>query len=63
MFEEYVAAFPITFLLGFYIATIVRRWWDQFMHVVWPDTLMSYIAVLIVKPEKEARLARFRIAR
>ena len=30
---------PITFLTGFYVTEVVRRYWDQFMSLPFPDTL------------------------
>ena len=27
---------PITFLLGFYVTLIVRRWWEQYTLLPWP---------------------------
>ena len=30
---------PITFLIGFYVSSIVNRWWDQFMTLPRPDKL------------------------
>ena len=33
-FEHYI---PLTFVLGFYVNLVIQRWWEQFMHVAWPD--------------------------
>ena len=30
---------PISFLTGFYVTQVVSRWWDQFMHLPWPDQI------------------------
>jgi len=30
----------LTFLLGFYVSQIVRRWWDQYKLLPWPDSLV-----------------------
>ena len=30
----------LTFLLGFYVSQIVRRWWDQYKMLPWPDSLV-----------------------
>ena len=29
----------LTFLLGFYVSLVVKRWWDQYMLLPWPDDL------------------------
>ena len=38
---------PITFLTGFYVSEVVRRYWDQYMSLPYPDRLalklVSYI--------------------
>ena len=38
---------PITFLTGFYVTEVMRRYWDQFMSLPFPDVLalklVSYI--------------------
>jgi predicted membrane chloride channel (bestrophin family) len=48
-FEELVKYFnknlspvskDLTFLLGFYVSQIVRRWWDQYKLLPWPDSLV-----------------------
>jgi len=30
----------LTFLLGFYVSNIVRRWWTQYQLLPWPDTIV-----------------------
>ena len=30
---------PVTFLTGFYVSEVVRRYWDQFMSLPFPDEL------------------------
>lgn len=30
MFNHYTHYIPLTFLLGFYVASVVARWWQQF---------------------------------
>ena len=41
------AMIPITFLTGFYVSEVVRRYWDQYMSLPYPDRLalklVSYI--------------------
>ena len=32
---------PITFLLGFYVTLIVRRWWEQYTLLPWPGETRS----------------------
>ena len=30
---------PLTFLLGFYVSLVVRRWWEQYCKLPWPDDI------------------------
>ena len=38
---------PITFLLGFYVSLVVKRWWEQYCKLPWPDTIAIYLKVII----------------
>ena len=44
---------PITFLLGFYVSLVVKRWWEQYCKLPWPDTIAIYVAGLVVGEERE----------
>uniref|UniRef100_A0A914RXP8 Bestrophin homolog n=1 Tax=Parascaris equorum TaxID=6256 RepID=A0A914RXP8_PAREQ len=35
--KEFTAVVPITFLMGFYVAFVVGRWWQQYLAIPWPD--------------------------
>ena len=37
--DRFSGLVPITILTAFYVAQVVRRWWDQFMALPWPDCL------------------------
>ena len=39
-----MSSIPMTFVLGFYVSLIVKRWWDQYNLLPWPDSLAIYIA-------------------
>lgn len=45
--EKATVYIPLTFLLGFFVATIVGRWWDQFNCISWPDKFMTFITTFI----------------
>lgn len=36
---SYVKRMPVTFLLGFYVSTVVNHWWEQLKAIPWPDRL------------------------
>jgi len=40
-FEEGVKGMPkdLTFLLGFYVNLVIKRWWEQYKLIPWPDTM------------------------
>lgn len=38
---------PMSFVLGFYVTLIVKRWWDQYKLLPWPDTLALFISAAI----------------
>ena len=51
------AGVPITFLLGFYVHLIIRRWWDQCGALPWPDNLAMYLRALVRERRGEAEEA------
>uniref|UniRef100_A0A914C9B8 Bestrophin homolog n=1 Tax=Acrobeloides nanus TaxID=290746 RepID=A0A914C9B8_9BILA len=42
---------PLSFLLGFFVAVVVARWWEQFNWISWPDKMMMMIAACLPGPE------------
>lgn len=47
LFNDYTHEIPLTFLLGFYVAMIIRRWWEQCQWISWPDQLLFNVSALI----------------
>ena len=39
---------PITFLLGFYVSLVVKRWWEQYWKLPWPDSIAIYLKCLVM---------------
>ena len=37
----------MTFLLGFYVSNIVKRWWDTYKTLPWPDSLAAISHALV----------------
>lgn len=54
---------PVAFVLGFYVALIVSRWWEQFLNLPWPDELALCINAYCPGTEDESRKIRRTIAR
>lgn len=34
----------MSFVLGFYVSLVVKRWWEQYKLLPWPDTLALFIS-------------------
>ena len=47
---------PITFLLGFYVSLVVKRWWEQYCKLPWPDTVAIFLKGLVVGEVGEKRV-------
>lgn len=37
----------MSFVLGFYVSLVVKRWWEQYKLLPWPDTLALFISAAI----------------
>lgn len=62
--QKNYAGLPLTFLLGFYVSLVVRRWWEQYVKLPWPDQLALVMRGVIIEKDKEnARLMRKQIIR
>jgi len=59
MFEKVVLWFknsrqmPLTFLLGFYVSLVVKRWWEQYIKLPWPDEVATLLKAGITKGDQE----------
>lgn len=38
---------PLSFVLGFYVSLVVKRWWEQYRMLPWPDTLALFVSAAI----------------
>jgi predicted membrane chloride channel (bestrophin family) len=52
---------PLSFLLGFFVAVVVARWWEQFNYISWPDKMMMILSVCL--PGEKHLNTRITIAR
>ncbi|KAK6019581.1 hypothetical protein OSTOST_14776, partial [Ostertagia ostertagi] len=74
-FNEYTRHIPLTFLLGFYVSSIVSRirltnyvsdlfrWWSQFECLSWPEDLLSIVCLILPNNTEDSRKKRHQIAR
>jgi len=44
---------PLTFLLGFYVSLVVKRWWEQYIKLPWPDEVATLLKAGITKDKEE----------
>ena len=58
-----MSSIPMTFVLGFYVSLIVKRWWDQYNLLPWPDSLAIFIVGLLHGLDERGRLMRRNIMR
>ncbi|QQP39662.1 Uncharacterized protein FKW44_020614 [Caligus rogercresseyi] len=58
-----ISSIPMTFGLGFYVSIIVKRWWDQYQLLPWPDSLAIYIVSMLQGLDERSRMMRRNIMR
>ena len=46
---------PLTFLLGFYVSLVVKRWWEQYVKLPWPDEVATLLKAGITKEKEEEK--------
>ncbi|XP_065361117.1 bestrophin-4-like [Calliphora vicina] len=70
MFEVFVkycnsssALIPLMFVLGFYVSIVIKRWWEQYMTLPWPDSTAVYVSSLIRGQDENGRKMRRTIMR
>jgi len=63
-FREKSSGLPLTFLLGFYVSLVVRRWWEQYCKLPWPDNIAIYLRGLVTGGQgDQARIVRRTVVR
>ncbi|GAB6021312.1 hypothetical protein CHUAL_003926 [Chamberlinius hualienensis] len=55
---HYIDLIPLSFVLGFYVTTIVQRWWTQFTTIPFPDKLMNTVTLYVSGNDERGRLIR-----
>ncbi|CAG7837160.1 unnamed protein product [Allacma fusca] len=61
--DEYAKVVPVSFILSFYVGHIVKRWWNQWMFLPWPDTLAITVSATVDGADERGRLIRRTILR
>ncbi|XP_059471068.1 bestrophin-4 [Neocloeon triangulifer] len=62
-FGEQTESIPMSFVLGFYVTLIVKRWWEQYRLLPWPDSMALFVSAAIPGQEERGRLMRRNIVR
>ena len=57
-FDAFLNMIPLSFVLGFYVAYVAGRWWQQFLAIPWPDKLFHSIACYVEGFDEDSRILR-----
>nr|CAD7206436.1 unnamed protein product [Timema douglasi] len=61
--QAYGELIPISFVLGFYVSIVIKRWWDQYICMPWPDNMAMFVSTLVHGQDDRGRLMRRTIIR
>uniref|UniRef100_A0A8C0JBJ1 Bestrophin homolog n=1 Tax=Chelonoidis abingdonii TaxID=106734 RepID=A0A8C0JBJ1_CHEAB len=56
--NNYAELIPVSFVLGFYVALVVSRWWGQYESIPWPDRIMNLVSSNVDGQDEYGRLLR-----
>ncbi|CAG5099627.1 Similar to BEST2: Bestrophin-2 (Homo sapiens) [Cotesia congregata] len=56
--DTFVSLIPLSFVLGFYVAYVAGRWWQQYMAIPWPDKVMHLVALYVTGNDEYGRMLR-----
>ncbi|XP_065160484.1 bestrophin homolog 15 isoform X1 [Atheta coriaria] len=62
-FSQQSETIPMSFVMGFYVSLVVKRWWEQYRLLPWPDTLALFLNAGIPGADERQRLMRRNIVR
>lgn len=62
-FSQQSETIPMSFVMGFYVSLVVKRWWEQYKLLPWPDTLALFLNAGIPGGDEPQRLMRRNIVR
>ncbi|XP_010212582.1 PREDICTED: bestrophin-1-like [Tinamus guttatus] len=61
--NNYAELIPVSFVLGFYVALVVSRWWAQYESIPWPDRIMNLVSCNVDGEDEYGRLLRRTLVR
>ncbi|XP_014212410.1 bestrophin-4-like [Copidosoma floridanum] len=56
--DTFINLIPLSFVLGFYVAYVASRWWQQYMAIPWPDKVMHSVALYVTGNDEYGRMVR-----
>lgn len=56
--DTFINLIPLSFVLGFYVAYVAGRWWQQYMAIPWPDKIMHSVALYVTGNDEYGRMIR-----
>ncbi|XP_015117983.1 bestrophin-4 isoform X1 [Diachasma alloeum] len=56
--DTFISLIPLSFVLGFYVAYVAARWWQQYMAIPWPDKVMHSVALYVTGNDDYGRMLR-----
>ncbi|KAH8270302.1 hypothetical protein KR018_006903, partial [Drosophila ironensis] len=54
---------PLSFVMGFYVSIVMKRWWDQYITIPWPDPIAILVSSSLHGYDDRARAMRRTILR
>ncbi|XP_070575141.1 bestrophin-2-like [Ptychodera flava] len=61
--KEGMSIIPLSFILGFYVALVVGRWWNMYMSVPWIDEFAQLVASNVHGEDERGRTVRRTLVR
>ncbi|XP_043471768.1 bestrophin-4-like [Leptopilina heterotoma] len=56
--DSLITLIPLSFVLGFYVAHVAARWWEQYTAIPWPDKVMHLVALYVSGNDEYGRMLR-----
>ncbi|CAG0895052.1 unnamed protein product [Darwinula stevensoni] len=61
--RDFNSNIPLTFVLGFYVTTVINRWWGLWNTLPWPDDVIHYLTTYLNGQDERSKLMRRTILR
>lgn len=61
--QKYTNSVPLSFVLGFFVANVMTRWWNQYQSLPWPTSTAVYVSATLHGYDEMGRAMRRTIVR